>query len=341
MSANSIAPTLRARAACRVDLAGGTLDIWPLYLLHPGAVTVNLAVTVPVECRIAPHKSRAIELISRDTGIRERFASLDALLAAKKHKHPLAAQMAGWFAPSGGFRMETYSASPAGAGISGSSALMIASAAALACYTGRTFSPEQLRVIAQNVEARLIGVPTGCQDYYPALYGGVGAIHLEVEGIRHEPLAVDLEEMNQRFVLAYTGKPHNSGINNWEVFQRRIAGDKKVIRNFEQIGAIARQMREALLAADWTATAALLRQEWRQRRTNAPGISTAFIDELIALSRKHGGVAAKVCGAGGGGCVIFQCQPGRRAELETALAAAGAEILPFAVEDSGVSVEEL
>src|SRR5256885_8270274 len=38
--------TVVAQAPCRADLAGSTLDIWPLYLFHPGAVTVNFAVNV-------------------------------------------------------------------------------------------------------------------------------------------------------------------------------------------------------------------------------------------------------------------------------------------------------
>ena len=63
---------------------------------------------------------------------------------------------------------------------------MIATTAAFARFTGQKMELEQIRVIAQNVEAQLIRVPTGCQDYYPALYGGVSAIHLDADGIHHE-----------------------------------------------------------------------------------------------------------------------------------------------------------
>ena len=40
-----------AKAPCRVDMAGGTIDIWPLYLFHSGAVTVNFAVNRYASCR--------------------------------------------------------------------------------------------------------------------------------------------------------------------------------------------------------------------------------------------------------------------------------------------------
>src|SRR5262249_13990818 len=168
-----------AHAPCRVDMAGGTVDIWPLYLFHSGAVTVNFAVSVLTRCRISPLPGKAIRFKSLDTGKAEEFSSLDELLAARRFQHPLAAQLTRFFAPRQGFEMETHSESPAGAGISGSSALMIAATAALARFAGQTLGPEQIRVIAQNVEAQLIGVPTGCQDYYPALHGGVSAIRLE------------------------------------------------------------------------------------------------------------------------------------------------------------------
>ncbi|MGA7461786.1 MAG: hypothetical protein WBW69_16275, partial [Candidatus Korobacteraceae bacterium] len=162
-----------ATAPCRADLAGGTIDIWPLYLFHPGAVSVNVALGILTGCKITPHSGREIVLISHDMERHERFASLDDLLAADSYVHPLAAYLIRFFQPKSGFTLETHSESPAGAGISGSSALMIASSAALAQLTGRDIAIEQIRVIAQNIEAQLIRVPTGCQDYYPAMYGGV------------------------------------------------------------------------------------------------------------------------------------------------------------------------
>src|SRR5580704_5303926 len=231
--------TVLTTAPCRADLAGGTIDIWPLYLFHPGAVSVNMALGIRTGCKITPQPGREIFLKSHETGREQQFSGLDELLATKKYVHSLAACLVRFFQPQGGFVLETHSESPAGAGISGSSALMIATSAALAKFTGQNIDIEQLRVIAQNVEAQLIRVPTGCQDYYPAMYGGVSAIHLDVAGIRHERIPVSSAEVNERFVLFYTGAPRQSGINNWEVFKQHINGDKRVIRNFAEISRIA------------------------------------------------------------------------------------------------------
>jgi D-glycero-alpha-D-manno-heptose-7-phosphate kinase len=314
------------------------MDIWPLYLFHPGAVTVNFAVSVLTRCRITPLTGSTIRFRSVDTGKAEEFSGLEQLGAARKHQHALAAYLARFFRPHGGFAMETDSESPAGAGISGSSALMIACTAALARFTGRKLDPEQIRVTAQNVEAQLIRVPTGCQDYYPALYGGVSAVHLEPDGIHHETLPVRAEDLDQRFVLAYTGAPRQSGINNWKVFQAHIAGDRRIFSNFEHIGQIARGMRQALLENDWENVARLLREEWKLRKTNAPKITTPLIEKLVGAARRRGALAAKVCGAGGGGCVVFLCDPGSREDVSTSIVQHGGHVLPARVARTGLSV---
>jgi D-glycero-alpha-D-manno-heptose-7-phosphate kinase len=263
---------------------------------------------------------------------------LGELCAARKFKHPLAGYLARFFAPDGGFEIETHSESPAGAGISGSSALMIATTAALAKYTGKKLDREQIRVIAQNVEAQLIKVPTGCQDYYPALYGGVSAIHLDPDGIHHTAVRVAPEELDRRFVLVYTGAPRKSGINNWEVFKAHINGDKKIFHNFERIGEIARAMHHALSMADWKQVAKLIREEWKLRKTNAPKISTPMIEKLIAVALRQGALAAKVCGAGGGGCVVFLTEPENREHISAAIRSYGGHVLPAMVARDGLTV---
>jgi D-glycero-alpha-D-manno-heptose-7-phosphate kinase len=260
------------------------------------------------------------------------------LCAARKFKHPLAAHLARFFAPDGGFEVETHSESPAGAGISGSSALMIATTAALAKYTGRKLDREQMRVIAQNVEAQLIKVPTGCQDYYPALYGGVSAIHLDPDGIHHAAVRVAPEDLDRRFVLVYTGAPRKSGINNWEVFKAHINGDKKIFHNFERIGEIARAMHHALSMADWKQVAKLLREEWKLRKTNSPRITTPMIEKLVAVAMRQGALAAKVCGAGGGGCVVFLTEPENREHISAAIRSYGGQVLPALVARDGLTV---
>jgi D-glycero-alpha-D-manno-heptose-7-phosphate kinase len=243
-----------------------------------------------------------------------------------------------FFEPHRGLNIETSSQVPAGAGLGGSSALNIALCGGLARVTGKRVTRTQILEIAKNVEAIVIRVPTGWQDYFPALYGGANVVHLQCDGVKREKLPVFVSDLEKRFVLCYTGQPRDSAINNWEVMKAHIDGEEQVRRNFDQITTIASQMREALLTGDWKDVAELLALEWENRKQNFKGISTPTIDSMIEQTRKQGTVAAKVCGAGGGGCVVFMVEPGTKPAVEDALTQLGGQIINFAVSRTGLEV---
>ena len=87
------------KAPCRVDLAGATLDIWPLYLFHENPVTVNFAVTLYTHCDIVTHRSPQIVLRSKDLRVEETFESLAHLRAAKRYRLPVLARLIRYFEP--------------------------------------------------------------------------------------------------------------------------------------------------------------------------------------------------------------------------------------------------
>ncbi|BDC47831.1 dehydrogenase [Bryobacterales bacterium F-183] len=331
---------IATKAPCRVDMAGGTLDIWPLYLFHSNSVVVNFAVDRYTSCILEPRADSEIHIASQDLKATDTYASLEALRTAKKHKLGLVAEVLKFFTPETGLNITTNSEAPAGAGISGSSSLLISTVSAFnkLCNTG--YKIETVREIAQNIEARIIKVPTGCQDYYPAMYGGVSAIEMTPAGLIRKAIPVAIEDLESRVVLAYTGEPRNSGVNNWEVTKLHIDGDKNVQKNFAKIAAIANAMRAALEKSDWKEVSKLLRTEWEHRRTNAPGISTETIDHLITITRKAGSTAAKVCGAGGGGCVLFLVEPDAKQRVSDLIASQpGVSVLPVKVAPKGVEIK--
>jgi D-glycero-alpha-D-manno-heptose-7-phosphate kinase len=329
---------IESKAPCRVDLAGGTLDIWPLYLFHQPSLTLNFAVNLYATCRLEERRTEAISITSRDQKCSETFRSLDDLASRKRYRLALPALLIKFFQPPRGLHLELDCQAPRGAGIAGSSTLNIAVCAALNRFTGRDYPLEKLREIAQNVEAQVIRVPTGCQDYYPALYGAVNAIHLTPSGLVREPLDLDVAELEQRMVLIYTGEPRESGINNWQVMKKHIDGDRQVHRNFQQIAAIAVEMRRALEKGRWDEVGKLLAREWTNRCRNHPNITTPGINRLIRAANRHGAVAAKACGAGGGGCVLLFVRQGAKAAVEQEITRQGGQVLPVRVAPAGVEV---
>ena len=327
---------IRASAPTRIDLAGGTIDIWPLYLFHDGACTVNAAISLRAHVDIEPRTDGRIELRSIDTGKQVAAAGWrDLDVAGELPLLSLAARQFGLENAT----LITRGESPAGAGIAGSSALTIATCGALTRWSGAAIDDDRLLQTAMNVECQTILVPTGVQDYRPALYGGVAAIELGVDRIARVGLDVDARALEERLVLAYTGAPRNSGTNNWEITKRHIDGDRHIFDCFERIRDTAVAMRTALQRGDWDEVGRQIAKEWENRKRLAPGVSTPAIDDLMARATAAGATAAKVCGAGGGGCLFCYGPPDARSAIAEALARGGARLLEYRIEMNGLRFE--
>ena len=326
---------IAASAPTRIDLAGGTIDIWPLYLFHDAAATINAAISLRAHVTVEGRSEEGIELRSLDTA-REvsarRWSGLDPT-----GQLPLLVRAARYYQIDR-VSVTTQAESPAGAGIAGSSALTIALCGALARLTGASMNPADLLQIAMNIECQTIRVPTGVQDYRPAMYGGIAAIELRADGVKRVALDVDPRELEQRIVLAYTGEPRQSGTNNWEITKRHIDGDRTIFDNFERIRDTAVAMRTGLERGDWDEVGRQIAAEWDNRKRLAPGVTTPTIDALMARAAAAGATAAKVCGAGGGGCLFCYGPPAARPAIADALAAGGARVLDYRIEMNGLQL---
>jgi len=334
--------TVVAVAPTRIDFAGGTLDIPPLYLFHQPALTVNVAITLCATVTLRERKGQGIHLLTRDQDRRAFWASSGTIDWRQDRFLELVARHLRSFAPLSGLEVITDCQAPAGAGTGGSSALAVATTAALARLTKGKLEKPELIEHARAVETQTIRVPTGFQDYYAAVYGGASVLECGLTGVVRRPVASGdfLRELEQHVVLVYTGKPRFSGANNWQLFKRHMNGDRKVFRFFERLKTNAVAMRAAFLARDLSGIGEMLNTDWATRKAMLPGMSTPRIDALIRSARRAGAMGARVCGAGGGGCVAFLADPAARKRLEEIVIAHGARVLPCRIHRRGLTVRE-
>lgn len=322
-------------APTRIDLAGGTLDIWPLYLFHSNSQTLNVAITRRAECVLSPHPNGRLRLDANDTGATIEVDSYTELKSC--NTSILLSRIASHFSASD-MVISTRSDSPVGAGLAGSSALNVALCAAFQRWNQQPIEAEPLMRLARDIEAQVIRVPTGAQDYHPATFGGIAALHLRPGAIERTPLQVDHKELTARIVLAYTGQSRHSGINNWLITKAHIDGDKTVFALFEEIRDIALSMRHALERGDWNEVGKNIAAEWILRKRLAPSVTNQYVDQIIQSGLDAGAMASKLCGAGGGGCAIFFVDPDRQAAVQQAVELAGAEILNYSIDTEGLHV---
>jgi D-glycero-alpha-D-manno-heptose-7-phosphate kinase len=327
-----------ATAPTRIDLAGGTLDIWPISQMVPDAVTVNLAVRLTAHARVTPRRDRKLEVLSVDRG-RHVVHRLPLRPAAFRGPLSWLVRLTDAFAPDTPLTLACRAEAPAGAGLGGSSALGIAAGAALARATGERLSREALLRRVMNLETREIRVPTGQQDYLAALWGGLSAFRYRPDGVVREALP-DARRLEERLVLAYTGQPRQSGFSNWDMFRRFIEKEPATVRRMEEIARLAREMRDALDVGAIDDAGRLLGEEGRLRYSLAPSVATDALRAADRAARRAGALGAKVCGAGGGGCMVAFASEGRRESVARAIAGTGANLLTVHVASRGVVVSE-
>ncbi|HEX8172097.1 MAG TPA: hypothetical protein VF824_16305 [Thermoanaerobaculia bacterium] len=324
------------RAPVRADLAGGTLDLWPLYLFHPGSRTVNVAISFYAESEVCETGDGAIEIHLSDQQYKQRYESLQEM--GSDPKAALLHRAMEHFKLSG-IKIITRTDAPRGSGLGGSSALSITLVRALSEIAGQPVEGEDLIFLVRDLETRLLGVPAGIQDYYPPVFGGLGSLHLNPGKPARHPLQLPVQELGARMLLHYTGIAHFSGTNNWELYKRQIDGKKKVQKGLAKIAETAIEMERALDAGNWEAAGAALRKEWENRKALIDGISTPEIDAAIDAAMNAGAWGGKVCGAGGGGCIVFLSPPERRDEVARALATVPGRLLDATPVAHGMSVD--
>lgn len=316
------------KSPTRVDLAGGTLDLWPLYLFINGASTVNVAIDVYTTVELTPHDDSTIVLESVDLKMRKGYTNLADALSDTDPKMVLLQTQLRYWMPQMGFTLKTSSDSPVGGGLGGSSSLTIGLMKAFSQFCGRPFRDVHHMVhVAHNIEAEILNTPTGTQDYYPAASGGLNVLRYNYDGIQQDVLDVTNTPLAEKFMLIYTGKAHHSGLNNFEVMKDSVSRDPGTIKALQDLKAIAIETEHVVRSQKWDELGPLFKREFEARVRLAPEFSSPEIYRLSELSLQNGAEAVKICGAGGGGCVLVWCPPDKKQGVAQACQKAGFQVM--------------
>lgn len=313
--------SVKSQSPTRVDLAGGTLDLWPLYNFVNEAVTINLAIDIWTTCEIHPRQDKQIKIHSLD--LKKDWIFNDASNfysctdgSIKLYQVILSVFRDDVVALNHGFELVTQSQSPIGGGLGGSSSLTISILKSLHKYLDKPMpSVYQLVHLAHNLEAGILRTPTGTQDYYPAVTGGLSYIDYKLEGVTQEVLSLENTPFEDHFLLVYTGKSHHSGLNNFEVLKSSVEGDQNVLEALAEVKRIAVELREVIRTRSWQDIPALFKREYQARIRLTPAFSSPEIERLSEICLAAGAQAVKICGAGGGGCVLVWVPPTSRDEV--------------------------
>lgn len=312
----------------RVDLSGGTLDLWPLYLFTHGAVTINIAIDIWTRAELTVSPDRQIVWESVDYNSKKTFASKEDCLASTDSDSLWLRILVRAFDPPSGFHLKTHSESPVGGGLGGSSSLFVS------CYKvfRRWIPAEDVSIVehvrrVSHLEAEMIHAPPGTQDYYPAFSGGLNMIRYSWDKIEHRSISVSDSPLSDHFLLVYTGRSHQSGINNFDVLSRAVRQEPRTLEALNEVKKVSEEMLAVVEDQNWELIPELFRREYKARLMLSDTFASPEIHALHDLCLKEGASAVKICGAGGGGCVLVWTKPEIKEKVGLACEKSGFKVL--------------
>lgn len=329
---------IKASSPTRIDLAGGTLDIYPLYLLEEGALTVNIAIELRSYATLKTRPDKEIHIKSEDMDVEIHSKDLESLRLGSDLD--LIARTLKFYKPGYGLDIYVKNTTPKGSGLGSSSSLLMALSAAL-CRLSQS-SIDAIIDLGAELEVQNLGVPTGKQDHYAAIYGGINVLWFNVGQRRREALILDedfLMQLEKHLILSFTGISRLSARTNWEMIKMYVENLGETRHCLRNIKEISLAMRKSLLDKDIYGIGENLKKEWENRKRLAEGVTTPSIEKMMEDLERVGATGSKLCGAGGGGCMVTMVKSGRQEAVIDTLKAHGAVHLPYKIAMEGLKME--
>lgn len=331
---------ITTEGSVRVDLLGGTLDLNPINLILENVVTLNVATSLKAKVTIEESTKDGVEIISKDYDSNYFFSIKDFTPEKLRGEHfgPMAfvCQILDHLELRSHVKVTLQSGSPAGAGLGGSSAMGVTLYKAISNYKKESFDPLIAIHEVNSIEARILDSgPAGYQDYYPAMFGGVLALHPVPGKVKVDQLYCNelKDSLENQLTLVYSGQTRLSGINNWEVYKKFFDKVPATREGLKAISKLSFEAYEAIMAKNYDKLVELIGQEGAIRRELFPGIlssAMAQLHEELRAEIPHIGI--KVCGAGGGGCFLLTHKKGEKELISRFVEKASMKILEFHIE---------
>jgi D-glycero-alpha-D-manno-heptose-7-phosphate kinase len=340
-------------APTRADLAGGTLDLWPIYCLMGPSRTINVSIDLKAVCSFESHpNSTQIVTIENSKGVSFSFTDPQLGLALENVPREIRFPVAvvsrflsqNLIKEDFHLKIKIETQAPVGSGLGGSSTLCISLLKGLGHLTGKFTEKDwqwEMMEWARDVEAEYLKTPTGTQDYLGALFGNLSCFNYEVGKLSHQSYPPKtVQELDSRMLVLFSGEMHHSGLSNWEVFKKAMEGDEKVLSGLRAIREIAETLHQELikLQVDWKRVGGLLSEEWRTRKSTL-GVNTEKLDQIIKFLTSKNVDGVKVCGAAQGGSLLVLVEPNQKELIAQSCLSHGVQVLPARVSLTGVTVK--
>ena len=336
---------IRARAPVRFCDLGG----WTDTRVVPRGAVLNFAARLYTYVTLTIREGQSgITLESLDTDERVHFHDVRRieydgvldLLKAAVARAGIVTYSSGVYSMRWAVKVQVRSDAPPASGLGSSAALGVAAIGALSRYHGRHLLAQEVARESQLLEVEELKLESGVQDQLASAYGGVSFMEVEYPNARVLPVPLSPAvrgELEDRFVLVYTGRSHFSSA----MHQKVINEADRHRGNFDDLARAAVLGKEALLRGDLDAFAAAMNANWAAQKGLHPDITTPEIEALHRAAFAAGAVGFKANGAGGGGTVTILAGQDHTHLVRRAVVELGMIVLPSQIDTTGLQVWEV
>lgn len=284
----------------RISFVGGGSDRPAFYREEPGAcvaAAIDKYVYVAVNGKY-------------DGTIRAAYSLTENVASVSELQHELIRHALGWFTFTGGIELHSIADIPGGTGLGSSSSFTVGAVAAIAAHVGQKMTVRSFAQMAGVIEIDECKKPIGLQDQYTAAYGGLNLLSFAAnKTVSVSPIACDLEALSSHCLLLDTGLARDGDAGQVLASQQQ---DRDDVRHLAWLATL---FAKTLTKGNLQECGAIMGDAW--------GIKRKFVGERYtysySLAIAEGAWGGKLCGAGGGGFLLFLAPPERHQAIVSAL----------------------
>ena len=284
----------------RISFVGGGSDRPSFYSEEPGAcvaAAIDKYVYVTVNDKY-------------DGSIRAAYSTTENVTSVDELRHELIREALRVAEVDSGIEIHSIADIPGGTGLGSSSSFTVGLWRALAEYRGFYAGASSLAQTACHIEINRCHKPIGKQDQYAAAFGGLNLYGFTSKGVTVSPIECDYEALSAYCLLLDTGRMRVGDAG--QVLAKQQQNNDAVC----ELAKGAPVFADELAQGNFERCGKIMALAWQVKRKFC---ANAQIDAWYETAKRAGAWGGKLCGAGGGGFLLFLAPPERHAAIIRAL----------------------
>ena len=290
------------RSPLRISIAGGGTDI-PSYYKKKESYFISAAINKYIYISITEPFEKGIYL---------KYSKSEKVNDVHLINHKIIKEVLKKERDLNQIEITTLTDIPAKTGLGSSGSFTTGLIKSIYSYKKKFIDKIDLAEMACDIEINKLKQPSGKQDQYISVYGGISEFKINKLG-KVNPKSFNLKEeiidkLEDNLLLYFTGFSRDSSKILSEQNNKTLSNNKKIIENLDFIKELAIEIRKTLLGGDLKNFGYLMHEHWQYKISRSKNMSNKFINNCYDYALRNGAIGGKVVGAGGGGFLLFYAE---------------------------------